>query len=181
MQYFPASLQNLTDQFARLPGIGGKTAQRLAFHVLELPQEEAQAFADAILEAKRSTAQKHHIKVNYEILLTEKCTIPPADVSSIFFNLLDNGIEGCLCSGNPEPFLTFSAYTDKNYLVIKMRNSKNPNQEFSHTTTKEDFSSHGLGLSIIEEICQRYDGVYEWKDQGEEFVSAVLLRLDMTK
>lgn len=53
MQYFPASLQNLTDQFARLPGIGGKTAQRLAFHVLELPQEEARAFADAILEAKR--------------------------------------------------------------------------------------------------------------------------------
>lgn len=53
MQYFPASLQNLTDQFARLPGIGGKTAQRLAFHVLELPQEEAQAFAEAILEAKR--------------------------------------------------------------------------------------------------------------------------------
>ena len=52
MQYFPASLQNLTDQFARLPGIGGKTAQRLAFHVLELPQEEAQAFADAILEAE---------------------------------------------------------------------------------------------------------------------------------
>ena len=46
MQYFPASLQNLTDQFARLPGIGGKTAQRLAFHVLELPQEEAQAFLD---------------------------------------------------------------------------------------------------------------------------------------
>ena len=59
-----------------------------------------------------------------------------------------------------------------------LANSKNPNQEFSHTTTKEDFSSHGLGLSIIEEICQRYDGVYEWKDQGEEFLSTVLLRLD---
>ena len=54
MQFFPASLQNLSDQFARLPGIGGKTAQRLAFHVLEMPQEEAQAFADAILEAKRT-------------------------------------------------------------------------------------------------------------------------------
>ena len=36
MQYFPAALQNLADRFARLPGIGGKTAQRLAFHVLEL-------------------------------------------------------------------------------------------------------------------------------------------------
>ena len=54
MQYFPAALQDLTDQFARLPGIGGKTAQRLAFHVLELPLGEAQAFADAILEAKRT-------------------------------------------------------------------------------------------------------------------------------
>ena len=54
MQYFPAALQDLADQFARLPGIGGKTAQRLAFYVLGLPQEDAQAFADAILEAKRT-------------------------------------------------------------------------------------------------------------------------------
>ena len=53
MQYFPAALQNLADQFARLPGIGGKTAQRLAFYVLGLPEEEAQEFADAILAAKR--------------------------------------------------------------------------------------------------------------------------------
>lgn len=53
MRFFPAALQNLTDQFARLPGIGGKTAQRLAFHVLSLPLEDAEAFANAILEAKR--------------------------------------------------------------------------------------------------------------------------------
>ncbi len=53
MQYFPAALQNLADRFARLPGIGGKTAQRLAFHVLELPMDEAQDFADAILAAKK--------------------------------------------------------------------------------------------------------------------------------
>ena len=53
MQVFPAALQNLADQFARLPGIGGKTAQRLAFHVLSLPLEDAEAFAEAILEAKK--------------------------------------------------------------------------------------------------------------------------------
>ena len=52
MQFFPAALQNLADQFARLPGIGGKTAQRLAFHVLSLPLEEAEEFAAAIVEAK---------------------------------------------------------------------------------------------------------------------------------
>lgn len=54
MQYFPAALQELADQFARLPGIGGKTAQRLAYYVLGLPAHEAQAFADAIMEAKRT-------------------------------------------------------------------------------------------------------------------------------
>ena len=54
MLYFPAALQDLTDQFARLPGIGGKTAQRLAFHVLSLPEDEAQAFADAITTAKKT-------------------------------------------------------------------------------------------------------------------------------
>ena len=53
MQYFPAALQELADQFARLPGIGGKTAQRLAFYVLGLSMEEAQNFADAIIRAKQ--------------------------------------------------------------------------------------------------------------------------------
>ncbi len=54
MEYFPAPLEKLVEQFARLPGIGGKSAQRLAFHVLDLPMEEAQEFADAILAAKKS-------------------------------------------------------------------------------------------------------------------------------
>ena len=53
MQYFPAALQELADRFASLPGIGGKTAQRLAFHVLSLSQEDAEDFAEAILAAKR--------------------------------------------------------------------------------------------------------------------------------
>ena len=54
MRYFPAAMERLTEQFARLPGIGGKTAQRLAFHVLSLPLEEAEAFSEAILDAKRT-------------------------------------------------------------------------------------------------------------------------------
>ena len=52
MQYFPAALERLSEQFGRLPGIGSKTAQRLAFHILSLPEEEAQSFADAIVDAK---------------------------------------------------------------------------------------------------------------------------------
>ena len=54
MEYFPAPLEKLVEQFAKLPGIGGKSAQRLAFHVLGLPEAEAKEFADAILDAKKS-------------------------------------------------------------------------------------------------------------------------------
>ncbi len=54
MQFFPAALQNLADQFARLPGIGGKTAQRLAFHVLSLPKDEVEEFAQALIAAKEN-------------------------------------------------------------------------------------------------------------------------------
>ena len=51
MEFFPAPLEKLTEQFAKLPGVGRKSAQRLAFFVLSLPMEEAQAFADAIVDA----------------------------------------------------------------------------------------------------------------------------------
>ena len=72
MQFGPAALQELADQFARLPGIGSKTAQRLAFHVLGLPQEDAQAFADAILEAKKTV---HTCPVCQNLTDRELCPI----------------------------------------------------------------------------------------------------------
>ena len=77
MQYFPAALQELADQFARLPGIGGKTAQRLAFHVLSLPLDEAQSFADAILNAKKEV---HTCPVCQNLTDREVCPICDDDM-----------------------------------------------------------------------------------------------------
>lgn len=54
MEFFPPALERLVEQFARLPGIGQKSAQRLAFFVLSLPDEDAAAFAEAITQAKSS-------------------------------------------------------------------------------------------------------------------------------
>ena len=72
MEFFPAALQDLADQFARLPGIGGKTAQRLAFHVLSLPQQEAETFASAILQARQ---QVHTCPVCQNLTDREICSI----------------------------------------------------------------------------------------------------------
>ena len=54
MEFFPSALENLIDKFATLPGIGRKTAQRLAFFVISLSDEDAKSFAGAITDAKES-------------------------------------------------------------------------------------------------------------------------------
>ena len=72
MRTFPTALERLSEQFARLPGIGSKTAQRLAFQVLSMPQEQAQEFADAILDAKRSI---HTCPVCQNLTDEEMCPI----------------------------------------------------------------------------------------------------------
>ena len=77
MHYFPAALQELADQFARLPGIGGKTAQRLAFYVLGLSMEDAQSFADAIIEAKNTV---HTCPVCQNLTDRELCPICDDDL-----------------------------------------------------------------------------------------------------
>ena len=54
MKQYPKSLGKLINELSKLPGIGDKTAQRLAFHVLSLSDKEAEALADAVVEAKHT-------------------------------------------------------------------------------------------------------------------------------
>ena len=53
---FEGPVQDLIDALRRLPGIGSKSAQRLAFHLLKAPAEEAHGLADAIIAAKQKVA-----------------------------------------------------------------------------------------------------------------------------
>ena len=55
--YHVPPLESLVEKFESLPGIGHKTAQRLAYFVLDMPKEQAEGFAGAILEA--------HEKIHY--------------------------------------------------------------------------------------------------------------------
>ena len=74
--FFPPSFETLIDRFAALPGIGRKSAQRLAFHVLSLPEGEAEQFADAILKARQSV---HTCPVCQNLTDGELCPICASD------------------------------------------------------------------------------------------------------
>ena len=76
MSFFPASLENLIDKFASLPGVGRKSAQRLAFHILSLPEGEALSFADAVVDARKSV---HCCRICQNLTEGEVCAICASD------------------------------------------------------------------------------------------------------
>lgn len=76
-------LTKLIEQFERLPGIGKKSAQRLAFHVLAMPRDKAQQFADAILEAHDKIKRCAVCQSLTEAELCPICSDKERDVSTI--------------------------------------------------------------------------------------------------
>lgn len=55
MDYYAVPIAKLVEEFQKLPGIGHKSAQRLAFHIINMPNEKVQGLANSILEAKQKT------------------------------------------------------------------------------------------------------------------------------
>ncbi|MBO0524921.1 recombination protein RecR [Clostridium botulinum] len=52
MDFYPIAIEKLIEEFAKLPGIGYKTAQRLTLYVLNLPKEEVKEFSEALVKAR---------------------------------------------------------------------------------------------------------------------------------
>ena len=72
MEYFGNSMAELIDVLARLPGIGRKSAQRLAFHIIQMPQDEVEDMARILVEARTHI---HYCK--------ECCTLTDGDLCPI--------------------------------------------------------------------------------------------------
>ena len=83
MSGFTPSLDKLIEQFARLPSVGRKSAQRLAFHILEMSDKDAQTFTDTILNARKSI---HRCEICCNLTDGEVCSVctsPSRDKSVI--------------------------------------------------------------------------------------------------
>lgn len=72
MSYEVAALSSLVEQFERIPGIGHKSAQRMAFYVLNMPEQDAQKFADSIVNARKKI---HYCKKCCNLTEDELCAI----------------------------------------------------------------------------------------------------------
>ena len=72
MSYYSPSIEKLIESFEKLPSIGHKTAQRLAFYMLDLSQEEVEDFTNSILNAKKNL---HFCSKCFNISDTDPCNI----------------------------------------------------------------------------------------------------------
>ena len=72
MSYYSPSIEKLIESFEKLPSIGHKTAQRLAFYMLDLSEEEVKEFTDSIINAKKNL---HFCSKCFNISDTDPCNI----------------------------------------------------------------------------------------------------------
>ena len=72
MGFYAAPIAKLIEEFEKLPGIGHKTAQRLAFHVLDMPKERAERLANAIHEAREKIG---HCSICFNLTESDPCGI----------------------------------------------------------------------------------------------------------
>jgi recombination protein RecR len=72
MEYYSKEIAKLIEEFSALPGIGAKSAQRLAFYVINMPQEQVEALSSAIVEAKKNV---RYCKCCYTLTDQEVCPI----------------------------------------------------------------------------------------------------------
>ena len=72
MDYYSNQISKLIDELSRLPGIGAKSAQRLAFHILDMPTEEVEDLANAMVSARKGV---HYCKRCYTLTDDEICPI----------------------------------------------------------------------------------------------------------
>ena len=72
MDYYSSQINNLIEQFSTLPGIGQKSAQRLAFHVLNMPEENVRRLSEALIEARTNI---HYCRECFTLTDQEICPI----------------------------------------------------------------------------------------------------------
>ena len=76
MDYYSKQLTTLIEELSKLPGVGSKSAQRLAFHIINMPQEQVASLAGAITQAK---ANIRYCKECYTLTDQELCPICSSD------------------------------------------------------------------------------------------------------
>lgn len=147
----------------------------------KLPIYTNNVVINSVVGAKVDEAEKNNITVHTSLDLPKDLPFESIDLNCVFLNLLNNAIEACKKShdiSNKE--ITLKAAIKAGYLIIKTENlfiEIEKDEKGCLKTTKEDNENHGIGLSLISSIAEKYDGSFETKTENNLFTAIVNLKL----
>lgn len=129
---------------------------------------------NAILDSKIKVAKKNEIKVVLDVKIPPKLKIQYGDIGTLFGNLLDNAIEGCIrCKKDREINIEMLYYNKS--LLIRVQNSMQ--QKFTKLleTEKTNKLDHGFGIKNIEAVVEKYNGDIKIEAKDGIFTSEIIL------
>jgi hypothetical protein len=138
---------------------------------------------NSILSSKYQRCLNLDIQLHTDIEVLSNICTDELSIGRLLFNLLDNAIEASLKASTHPRKINLSIKSKANYLFINVSNSKNK-QDFpikNKMISSKKNMGHGLGLLIIQDIVETYQGSIDMEDCGSYFVSKVFLDLDFNK
>lgn len=143
-----------------------------------LSETTGNSLIDAVVAYKAAVCESKDLKFTYSLELLPEIKTPLSDISSVLSNLLDNAVEAAEKAETGTVNLRIFAY--KNYITIIVKNtfSQVYRQDTGRLFSKKDDSgSHGLGMEIISEICEKNGGIYKYKTSGMWFTASALMKM----
>ncbi|MGN0569717.1 MAG: sensor histidine kinase [Candidatus Fimenecus sp.] len=147
----------------------------------KIPLYTENIIVNTIVSIKADEAKRNGIDFQAALDLPKELNIESIDLNCVFLNLLNNAVESCRrMPEDTQKSIKLKSCVRAGYLMIK---TENPYLDFQtdekgkFKTTKSDKASHGLGLALIQDIAEKYDGTFETKTENEQFTALVTLRI----
>ena len=140
----------------------------------ELDQSDKKIFTsnvviNTIMNHKISQAKQLEIKTDVNIKVSKAVSLNYKDAGILLGNILDNAMEACEKIRKEKRWIKIDMFHQKNTLFIKVCNSKTKEPVNINKSSKRDVHNHGIGVSSIKSIVNKYDGYIEFADKGEKF------------
>ncbi len=136
------------------------------------------SFLDAVLQQKMTSARAQGVEVTEHVLLSDDGTLNNLDLCIVLSNLIDNAVEACRTLKYPAIEIRLKRVKD--YVSVVVENTSDQNvlkQNPMLQTGKGDRELHGIGLRVIRQIVERYDGTIEFDSDDTSFKAMLMMKI----